>query len=99
MAITSTCGHHCGIRGNAEGTVTREGHCDCPECHDGTAPIILTRSDLLTVAPVQPMCERWYTRAGDHRPWDLQPPAPDVATETIGPGMIVSSDENGRRLP
>lgn len=32
MAITSTCGSHCGIRPNAEGTFTNEGHCGCGEC-------------------------------------------------------------------
>jgi hypothetical protein len=69
MAITDFCGVHCGIRSNAEGTVRTEGHCDCELCHAGTAPIVFTRSDLLTVTPGTPMCGRWYERAGDCRPW------------------------------
>ena len=35
MALTEACGHHCGIRSQAEGQRTWEGHCPCPECHDG----------------------------------------------------------------
>jgi hypothetical protein len=70
VTITSDCGPHCGIRSTAEGTGRVEGHCDCPGCHDGTAPIVLTRSDLLTTAPGTPMCARWYERAGDYRPWN-----------------------------
>jgi hypothetical protein len=34
--LTEACGHHCGLRPNAEGTVASEGHCNCDECHDGT---------------------------------------------------------------
>lgn len=32
MAMTGDCGHHCGIRHNAEGTVRIERHCNCAEC-------------------------------------------------------------------
>jgi len=64
MAITiPPCGSHCGITG------PREGHCDCELCHDGMAPIVITRGDLLTIVPRQPMCGRWYERAGEYRPW------------------------------
>ena len=40
MALTSTCGAHCGIRANAEDTLAREGHCKCGDpCHpDGSPP-------------------------------------------------------------
>jgi hypothetical protein len=58
------CGPHCGIAS------AREGHCDCELCHDGTAPVVITRSDLLTVIPKSSMCNQWYERAGDYRPWD-----------------------------
>jgi hypothetical protein len=64
------CGPHCGIM------AAREGHCDCGLCHNGTAPVVITRSDLLTVAARKPMCAAWYERPGDYRPWDL--PSPHV---------------------
>ena len=70
MAITSTCGPNCGIRPNAEGTFTTEGHCDCELCHDGTAPVVITRGDLTAGLRGTPMCDRWYERAGDYRPWE-----------------------------
>ena len=71
MAITSDCGSHCGISG------PRESHCDCasPEtrCHASrTAPLVITRSDLLTAGPSVPMCDRWYQRAGTYRPWQRE---------------------------
>lgn len=70
MTIASPpCGPHCGIRSNAEGTLTREGHCDCGKpCH----PEGIMREvppDVVTGAG-RPMCARWYERAGDRRPWD-----------------------------
>lgn len=72
--ITASCGHHCGIRSNAESTFTREGHCDCAECHDGLAPLVITREDLTAELRGTPMCWRWYERAGDYRPWLRQQP-------------------------
>jgi hypothetical protein len=66
MAIDSTCGHHCGIRCNAEGTVTREGHCPCAECACPQASLVIRDNPLPDRLP---MCERWYARAGDYRPW------------------------------
>ena len=54
MAITEECGPHCGI---ASG---REAHCGGAECHDGTAPVIITRADLTAGLAGIPMCARWY---------------------------------------
>jgi hypothetical protein len=68
MSITETCGPHCGI------TSAFEGHCDCGLCHDGTAPVVITRSDLLTVVPRPSMCDAWYERAGNYRPWQSHDP-------------------------
>jgi hypothetical protein len=66
MTITiPPCGPHCGI---ASG---REGHCDCGMCHDGAAPVVITRSDLLTVVPKASMCDQWYAGIGDYRPWHV----------------------------
>lgn len=73
MAITEACGPHCGIRSNAEGTVTREGHCDCLRpCHltgykDTELPGIPVRQDSGRI----PMCERWYERSGGLVHWEL----------------------------
>ena len=75
MSLTSYCGHHCGIRSNAEGTFAREGHCDCGQCHDGGAPIVITREDLTAALRGTPMCDRWYERAGDYRPWHYVRPS------------------------
>lgn len=69
MAITSACGPHCGIRCNAEGTVTREAHCPCAECAC-PRPARTQASAWTGPAPEVPMCERWYERAGDSRPWE-----------------------------
>jgi hypothetical protein len=62
------CGPHCGI------AAAREGHCDCTLCHDGSAPVVLTRSDLLTTGPKASMCDQWYAGIGDYRPWDAGRP-------------------------
>lgn len=75
--------HHCGIRANAEGTVIREGHCPCPECHAGAedgfpaSRIIRAAGPGLPdgIPPGRPMCDRWYERAGDYRPWQRAAPA------------------------
>lgn len=61
-AFTGDCGPHCGIAGS------REGHCDCGLCHDGTAPAV-TLPELTARVPRIPMCARWYERAGAFRPW------------------------------
>jgi hypothetical protein len=96
MSITLECGHHCGIRASAESTMTREAHCGCPECHEGAAPPgvvqVLDGSAPLAVhglPPGQPMCTRWYARAGDCRPWLPQPPAEPARP----PGYGQSPDE------
>lgn len=57
------CGPHCGI------TSGREGHCDCKLCHNGSAPVVITGSDLLTVVPKASMCDQWYASIGEYRPW------------------------------
>lgn len=73
MAITSECGPQCGISG------PHEGHCDCELCHDGTAPVVITRADLTAEFRGTPMCARWYRRAGDYRPWHPRStPVPDA---------------------
>lgn len=84
MAINSACGPHCGIRANAEDTLTREAHCPCGTCHDGDAPamsVSTIRGQDRASAPADldgnplrgtPMCTRWYELAGSYRPW--QPP-------------------------
>jgi hypothetical protein len=78
MSIVSPpCGPHCGR------TSTREGHCDCDLCHDGHAGG-KAWSSVIIVPGSRPhsesdqnlprktsMCDRWYTRAGDYRPWDV----------------------------
>jgi hypothetical protein len=73
--MTIPCSYpHCGI--TVSGSVVREGHCPCPECHGlgGKAPASrIIRTDV-SDQPVfngrgTPMCERWYERAGDYRPW------------------------------
>ena len=53
MAITDACGPHCGIRSNAEGTVTREGHCPC--CCQ--IPVVRVPS-MLALPLRRPMCDR-----------------------------------------
>jgi hypothetical protein len=96
MAITGDCGPHCGLRFNAEGTVRIEGHCDCTGCHDGAAPIIVTRGGLLTSGPGVPMCNRWYERAGGYRPWQRAPrtirDATLVGTADIRPDAVSYRD-------
>lgn len=67
------CGVHCGVMAG------RTGHCDCELCHDGSAPVVFTRSDLLTTEPKASMCDQWYAGIGDYRPWHAgqhQPPPP-----------------------
>ena len=75
MALTSTCGPHCGIRANAEDTMAREAHCSCGDpCHpDGNAPPsrIIRQAGPYLYPPSQPfgldgkplhgipMCESW----------------------------------------
>lgn len=67
--------HHCGI--TTSGTVTREGHCPCDECHAGPEDGFPASRIILAGLPDLPgnlprkntMCDRWYERAGAHRPW------------------------------
>lgn len=64
--ITATCGYHCGIRSNAEGTVRTEGHCGCEDCSCPQAgTYALPRFPSKT-----PMCGRWYSATGERPPWD-----------------------------
>lgn len=66
--------HHCGV--TTSGDATREGHCPCPECHAGAEDgfpasriILAGGADLSGLPAGKPMCDRWYERAGDYRPW------------------------------
>jgi hypothetical protein len=93
MPLTSACGSHCGIRANAEDTMSREAHCGCGDpCHsDGSAPppqVIRVSGQDAPAAPADldgrplrgvPMCARWYERAGDYRPWHYA--RPDVLSD------------------
>jgi hypothetical protein len=68
--ITDDCGPH-RHRGNAENTVTREGHCPC--CHPGAVPgpigASLTRRGRPAGCAV-PMCWAWYDRSADAQAWE-----------------------------
>jgi hypothetical protein len=75
MTVGEACGHHCG---SANG---REGHCDCPECHAGGGPVVITRSDLTAGLAGVPMCEKWAARA---RRWDEDHPAGRPAASKPG---------------
>ncbi len=66
MTISEACGHHCGSQNSAER------HCDCTECHNGTAPVVVTRGSLLSLPGGVPMCEKWAARS---RQWDSDHPA------------------------
>jgi hypothetical protein len=74
------CGPHCGFAGR------REGHCDCALCHDGNAPVVITREDLAGATGGTPMCARWYERAGDYRPWHAGTHAPGPRQAAAGAG-------------
>jgi hypothetical protein len=50
--LPQTCGHHCGIRSQAEGGHTWEAHCKCGECR---CPIAL-----------DPAAPGWGERAARH---------------------------------
>lgn len=70
---------HCGV--TTSGTVTREGHCWCPECHAGpedgfTASriILADGTSPADLPPGTPMCASWYGRAGEYRPWHSNVP-------------------------
>lgn len=75
-SLSPACGPHCGITGS--GAITREGHCNCGICHDGDIPP-WARDPVITIGgqvqrnlggqPKASMCDRWYERAGDYRPW------------------------------
>lgn len=62
--LTADCTPHCGIRSNAEGTVTREGHYRCPQDPAGTGISWLIREGepqdqiRYDTAPRYPMCAR-----------------------------------------
>jgi hypothetical protein len=50
--LSEDCGHHCGIIPTAPG-YTHENHCNCADCHDGTAlvseiPTILTSPEAMS---------------------------------------------------
>ena len=64
--ITGQCGHHCGIRSNAEGTTRIEGHCGCDECRCPQAGTVVTASQIGLVQRGVPMCDSW-------RPQELDP--------------------------
>ena len=87
MAMTPDCG----IRNNAEGAVTREDHCPCPECACPQAAAGTTKVKTLG----RPMCSRWYERAGDHRPWD-PPQAPDPVHDAEYRAVMAWHDEQMR---
>jgi hypothetical protein len=69
VAMTIPCSyHHCGV--TASGSVVREGHCPCPECHDlGPGDMTPASRVIRTDVPDQPvfsgrgipMCERQGT--------------------------------------
>lgn len=87
--------HHCGI--TSSGSVTREGHCWCPECHSDPEPgfpesrIILAGVPDLPegLPPGVPMCSRWYAGLGDYRPWL---PPHDVHVIRTGTVTAISLD-------
>jgi hypothetical protein len=88
------CGPHCGIRSNAEGTVVREGHCDCETCHDGvyhlTGPVRLDDPRPHTM----PMCQSWYEQAGKYRPWHYH-----VEGCTCGMNAHALPEQHGKHCP
>jgi hypothetical protein len=104
MALTSECGPHCGIRANAEDSLSREAHCPCKDpCHviggippvlitdrGSPQPVILQRGDVSFLPAGTPMCARWYELAGNYRPW-LPPHAirdDGLVPAEIRPGAI-----------
>lgn len=95
MPITSACGHHCGLRSSAENTRTWTAHCDCAECHDGTAPVVISREDLTAGLAGTPMCARWYELAGAYRPW--QPPHEPHVIRDDRPGRYAPADLEAAR--
>jgi hypothetical protein len=106
VAITTSCGPHCGIRANAENTLTREGHCDCDElCHAGSAPAVTVsaiRGQDRASGPADldgrpltgtPMCARWYEQAGDYRPW--KPPHLVIRDDAMVPDRWQGAEPGG----
>jgi hypothetical protein len=87
VAITTTCGPHCGIRANAEDTLAREGHCPCGDpCHaEGNVPPggVIRQRDRETAPSAPrtldgqplhgtPMCDSWHPHASTDVP-DVNP--------------------------